>query len=236
MELTQVKSCGILCLRRFYMTLKGFLGAVFLGISIALIGLAVHDVVKALIPTDIYDGQKIVADLELVEHAGLYFDPTWKFWTDGDNKLTFSELEQLVVRFGDMTQKFPEPMQAVYDPAALYGWAAELLPMYEYEHLSQDTLVPEEILPEFMADGDYHNRVLGHTDCKTTVYLNLRALNRFSDWSNHESVLWTLTHELAHMQQGDLCSLPTKEVEMTAQVMAAEVLSALANQGSEPAF
>jgi len=161
-------------------------------------------------------------------------------WGDiftSDRQITFDMAYEIAEGFGEIRQSLPDPMVVVSE-ADLYAWAMEILPYFDLEEISIVT-VPQEL--SFFFDpfqGDRAVSVLGVSDCATYVQLNVRTANPASVWFARKDGVFTLAHELAHMQQGvPVCRGDRAElVEPTAQLMALEVMSAMANQGNYTAF
>jgi hypothetical protein len=115
----------------------------------------------------------------------------------------------------------------------LQSWTNEILPWF-----AEERIVTRERAPTRVTYGDFSgkgaNHVLGSTDCeRAQVSINRRYVNSVSSMYRSLDLVWTLTHELAHVQQNSLCrSAPQADVETSAQLMAFEVDAALALNGN----
>lgn len=191
------------------------------------------------------------ADLTLGVTAGLtarrvrryvdHYDPFLKI--EGDNNpetIGFDEAAQLAIRFDHAFDRLPSYEPLISDETMLL-WALELLPMYPYEGAADEVLIPDEIKLQPFFYKEYferHEGALGVSDCESYALANLRLENPYSSWYRDSSFQFTTAHELAHvLQRAEFCGTEddpiTEEerdlVETTAQVVALEVMSALAN-------
>lgn len=165
-------------------------------------------------------------------------DPHFKIEYDREEGITFEQASALAIRFDKMSDKFGEDPKIEASPEELYKLAHEILPQFQKEGATNKTRIPKNL--DFVAfqDGEAHNHVGGRSDCQSYAILNARYIN---DWSRtHDSPHWvsTTVHELAHMQQGDVCNNygdaeERVNIENTAQIVTWEVMAAQVNDGNK---
>lgn len=122
------------------------------------------------------------------------------------------------------------------NPSSLSAWNAEI-PVWYAETGIID--VPEQANAHFSwLNPDEANHVLGYTYCVDgDITINARYANPVSPWYGDPGMVFTLAHELAHIQQGMGCALySSARVETGAQLAAFEVMAAMANSGSKVAL
>lgn len=172
------------------------------------------------------------------------YNPYWK--VEGDNHpetIGFDEAAQLALRFDRAFDRLP-PYKPLVSDEAMVLWAWELLAMYPIEGVSDEVIIPDEIGLRLFYYKEYyekHEGALGVSDCKSYAFLNLRQGNPYSGLYRNSSFDFTVAHEFAHIfQTEEFCGTrndPITEeerdlVETTAQIVALEVMSALANGGN----
>jgi hypothetical protein len=167
--------------------------------------------------------------------------PVWKVALNDDGELSFDEAYALAERFGNLAYSLPAytPMKRTTD---LFNWAIEVMPQFQYEGIIDgEANLPSEVDFKGFLDGGMHNHVLGVSDCENFAYINYRVRNPVSYWYGMRSALFTLVHEIAHVQQGTevACNPDAGRahlVEPAAELMAMEVMSGLANSGNDLAL
>lgn len=173
--------------------------------------------------------------LFLTEHQ---FDPVFKIYVDFDDDLDFNEARALALRMDALANQIED---SGWEPAIseelMNQWALELLPMYSYEGATNRTNIPEVLLPLPWIEGENHNHIGGKSDCITMAVINYRYFNPVSHWYSDERWPIVLAHELAHVQQRSaVCeNYSSEQIENTAQMVAWEVMAALANGGNRDA-
>ncbi len=173
-----------------------------------------------------------------------HHDAFWRIEEDTDNEhISYDEAAQLAVRFNNAFNRLP-PYHPLVTKDMLSLWAMELIPFYPYEGAVDKAVVPKIIdLFWFSQEPDAHTHVLGRSDCDTFILLNVRLSDPFSTWSDSSvEFLFTEAHELAHTTQGTtICSIANNDplvdekihqIEWTAQIVAFENVSALADDGN----
>lgn len=117
----------------------------------------------------------------------------------------------------------------------MQNWINEITPMFMYEGLVTETAVDFDGFFISYPGGYRHVHVGGESDCDTYILLNNRFFNPVSDWYQNNTWPITAAHELAHIQQGPACDRDYNSqnlLENSAQIMAWEVMAALANRGN----
>jgi hypothetical protein len=116
---------------------------------------------------------------------------------------------------------------------SLTRWTREIVPWFAAEGI-----VGIERAPARVGYVDFHGRqanvILGTTDCRgAVVSISRRYANPVSSMYRSVDLVFTLAHELAHVQQNALCErAPSADVEASAQLMALEVTAAMALDGN----
>lgn len=169
--------------------------------------------------------------------ARITVDPVFKVDFEGQDELTFETAAGLAERFDKALDRLPTPD---FDNTlrGLKEYANEIIPQFEYEGIIYRSKWPEIIgFKLFDNNGINANHVLGVSNCSNEAYVNARMGMYTSVWRKTEE-LFTLIHELAHVQQGEkLCEeKDTMLVENSAQIGAMEVAAGLANQGNPQYF
>jgi hypothetical protein len=115
----------------------------------------------------------------------------------------------------------------------LAHWTREILPWFAAEGIVRVERAAERVrYADFT--GSEAILVLGAADCRAgEVSISRRYVNPVSSAYRSVDMVLTLAHELAHVQQGPLCErAPTALVETSAQLMALEVMAAMALDGN----
>lgn len=159
-------------------------------------------------------------------------DPIFKIEFDDKERVSFDEAAALAIRFDRALDRLPIP-EFANTQQELTEFALELVPQFEYEGVVSKATFPEEVEFTYFPDAGSANHVLGRSDCSTFAHLNLRMAFETSTWGDTE-VLYTIAHELAHVQQGTAVCLSVADwlVENSAQIASMEVMCGLANQGN----
>ena len=166
-------------------------------------------------------------------------DPVFRVELDSDNtEVSFEEASQLAHRFDRLADQIDR--NGGYDPLLtrddLALWAVEVIPMFEYEGAVDRAVYPSDVGFVIFEDGRRHTQVLGISDCDEYAYLNFRVINPHSSWYRIDDAIPAIVHELAHVQQGNVCDTAGVElIENSAQVVTWEILAALANSGNKEA-
>jgi hypothetical protein len=115
----------------------------------------------------------------------------------------------------------------------LTRWTREILPWFSAQGIVRAER-PLALVRYTTFSGPQGNLVLGEADCAgARVFMTNRYVNPVSSRYGSVDMLFTLTHELAHVQQNALCTrAPGGIVESSAQLMALEVLAAMALDGN----
>lgn len=116
---------------------------------------------------------------------------------------------------------------------SLRPWTDEILPWFLEEGIVKVVRPPARV--DYVKFGArWANHVLGSADCaRGFVSINHRYANPVSSWYRSVDLVLTLTHELAHVQQKNVCErAPDDNVEASAQLMSFEVDAALALSGN----
>lgn len=167
-------------------------------------------------------------------------DPIMKIQIRGEEWLGFDEAADLAKRFDRMVDRIDASDWSAGKATDenMTDWAYEITPMFTYEGLVTEGNATFDFFTNPFFDGYNHNHIAGRSDCATYVLLNARYKNKFSGW--YQKNLWpvVLAHEIAHAQQGASCDREYNtqdNIENSAQIMAWEVMAAVANQGSKEA-
>lgn len=121
---------------------------------------------------------------------------------------------------------------------SLEGWVREMVPMYMAEGAAEKVIYPETVEFVDFDEADLHTRVLARHYCvERRIVVNGRMRNEWSSWFESQRYTATIAHELAHLQQKEnSCKLlDVRLIETTAEIVAMEVLAALANDGNREA-
>jgi hypothetical protein len=121
---------------------------------------------------------------------------------------------------------------APVDPS-LARWRREILPWFSEQRIVGHVRSPTRLgYVDF--DGPLATMLLGTTNCSAgVVAISGRYANPVSRLYRSVDLVFTLLHELAHVQQDTLCRrAPTGLVETSAQLMALEVAAAMALDGN----
>ena len=173
------------------------------------------------------------------EYNSMVVDPVMGILVDQDETLNFKEASDLALRFHTLVEKLEDENWQLYaTPTTIDLWALELLGMFPYEGAVIQTQVPQILEATPWIDGGSHNHVGGRSNCETYAVLNFRYVNPVSEWYKSKTWPITIAHELAHVQQGHrVCFNADRDlVENTAQIVAWEVMSSLANSGNQDAL
>ena len=116
---------------------------------------------------------------------------------------------------------------------SLTRWTREILPWFAAEGIVRLERAPARVgYSDFR--GAHGTLVLGTANCRSgVVSISGRYVNPVSRMFRSVDLVFTLAHELAHVQQNTLCErAPTTLVETSAQLMALEVTAAMALDGN----
>lgn len=116
---------------------------------------------------------------------------------------------------------------------SLTRWTREIVPWFAAEGIVRLERQPARVrYVDF--SGPQANLILGTADCRgAVVSISGRYANPVSSLYRSVDMVFTLAHELAHVQQNTLCErAPTDAVETSAQLMAFEVTAAMALDGN----
>jgi hypothetical protein len=116
---------------------------------------------------------------------------------------------------------------------SLSRWTREILPWFGEERIVRRVRRPVHVrYVDF--EGPLATMLLGTTTCSAgAVSISGRYANPVSRLYRSADLVFTLVHELAHVQQETLCRrAPTALVETSAQLMALEVAAAMALDGN----
>src|SRR3990167_8823830 len=202
-----------------HVTRRQFLGAVTSGIVLATAGSIAREASKEYEKSKEYDRT----------HD---FDRIFKTYFEKDNPaLTFDSACDISLRFDKLFDSFP-PYD--YHPTVedIQNWVVEIYPMFAYNGIAPRIEPPENVGVAIYRDPRRHNHILGQSNCTDSALLNYRMFNPVSAWYDNPSFLPTLTHELAHTLQGDLCDNGSI-IENSAQIATLEVLASLANRKND---
>ena len=146
---------------------------------------------------------------------------------------------ELALRLDGLLDQVEEPKVEITQ-ATIAAWTVEILPYFEYEGITSASVTPDSVKLTLFPSAMENFHVLGQAFCDVfgggPVDLNGRVANPTSAWYDKPFVLATLVHELGHIQGGGLCSGSSAELESTTQLVALEVLAAMANGGNELAL
>lgn len=149
-------------------------------------------------------------------------------------KFGWEVLRALALRLDKAIDSLPETT-IVLTPDNLVDWLHEIVPYFEENGAITSAHWPKEASTEFYADARGALHIGGQSNCTDWVKVNERFIRSTSAWYGRIGALAVLTHELAHMQQGKLCeTLPTEDIETTAQIMAIEVMASMTLSGNKP--
>lgn len=162
-------------------------------------------------------------------------DPHFNVEFDKEIGITFEQASELSLRFDKMYDKFGDEPEIDASPNELSKLAFEILPQFQYEGATNQIKVPSQLAFMAFLNGRAHNHVGGRSDCINYAVLNARYINDWSKMNNRPSWVSTAVHELAHMQQGELCANldDRPNLENTAQIVTWEIMAAQVNSGNE---
>ncbi len=153
-----------------------------------------------------------------------------------ESPYTFDEMLALSRRFYRIIDRHP-PFHPGTTAQDLAYWVAEIPQYFVYNRVSQQAHTPTiaAFATETKAMEFIHR--LGKSDCKQRVIANDRYTNPHSALFSSPSFPAAVTHELAHLLQGEeICGLysrvPKTLVENSAQIAALEIMASMACQGN----
>ncbi|HEY6019420.1 MAG TPA: hypothetical protein VIY48_05800 [Candidatus Paceibacterota bacterium] len=170
----------------------------------------------------------VIIGVELALIAWIVLAPPFSASTS--NKLSLNNPARLATQITVLLNKYARNVKA--DPAQLQAYANEIVPWFAEEGITTDPITATAQFEQQI--GTDANHVLGYTFCTDrTVKINIRYSEKIDPWYGDPDLVFTLAHELGHVQQADNCQLfPSELVETSAQMMAFEVTSAIANGGN----
>ena len=154
---------------------------------------------------------------------------------DGDRAASVGEALAFARRLTPLINELPVG-KGIQTQQDAYDWTLEMVPYLTYEGVSLAGQLPADI-KFFWTSGVRQLHVLGTAYCDSNgpvenVYLNLGYANPASSLYGGEDSLWTLLHELIHMQGGTFCSGASEDLEANTQIATAEVAAAMVNRGN----
>ncbi len=171
-----------------------------------------------------------------------YIDPVTKI-IERDYKPTLNkdELMQFAKRVSDVTGLMPETKSPA-NQEELNNLVTDMIPFFEDEGIIDKVVKPKVIFEDYFevyTDAIYHIYLLGRrTDLcfsgEPEVSLNKRFINPQSSWYRKGGMIYTLAHELAHVEK--VCSNDLRdedEVESSAEIVAMEILSSMITEGNK---
>lgn len=169
-------------------------------------------------------------------------NPTYGVPIANEIHITIAEEQAFVARLQRQIERLPvvHPITSQND---LYTWAIELLPFYSYEGLVDYGIsrLPSDItFVVYPGDSAFH--LLGQAACNADgkdegpISINSRYSNPVSPMYGRDDALWTLTHELQHMQGGTFCKGDSPTLETNTQLGSTEVMAAMVNYGNTVAL
>ena len=164
-------------------------------------------------------------------------DPTYGVAMDSNPSISIWEQEAFILRLQKQINQLPEE-NLIKTADDLINWTNEILPFYAYEHLVDydEARGPSDVYFKWNA-GDRNFHVLGSAQCHAdgkdqgVVMINGRGANPVSNWYGREDTIFTLIHELQHMQGGTFCDGLSEDLESNTQLGAVEIASAMVNSG-----
>jgi hypothetical protein len=151
----------------------------------------------------------------------------------------FTPSTAVAADFGDPAQvaleadRIVDRMSIAPMDTSLSRWTREILPWFAEERIVGRVRPPAHVrYVDF--GGPVATMLLGTTTCSAgIVSISGRYANPVSRLYRSVDLVFTLIHELAHVQQNTLCRrAPTALVETSAQIMALEVAAAMALDGN----
>ena len=168
-----------------------------------------------------------------------FYDRAFKGWYDYDRQFDYNEVMTFSQRLNGLVNQIEAEGDDWYPRASsdyAYAFIAELAAQFSYEGAANMVNYPTMNFAAAPSAGR-HNHIGGTSDCENSFRLNLRYANPISAWHENPGWISTLSHELAHNHQGQVCyDMPRELVETTAELMNWEVLAGLANQGNRIAL
>ena len=163
-------------------------------------------------------------------------DPTFKIDLDKKEGFGFEEAIEFATRIDNCLDQIPS-IEPDATSEGLYRYAAEIIPQFEYEGIVPQSYFPKEVKFAYFGDGMEANHILGRSDCQSFAVVNSRVANPVSSWYESDDLVFTLTHELAHVAQQEMCYTEDRSfIENSAQIAAMEVCSGLALSGNKEFF
>ena len=160
-----------------------------------------------------------------------YYDTAFRVELSGKEKLTFEDACAIAKRIDRCTDQLPD-VKVPIDDKELIKWVIEMIPNFEAEGAVDIPRYPENVAFVIYKTADRHIHTAGQSDCSKFAVLNARYVNSVTSDYGKDEYLFTLLHELAHVQQGNSCNEDRTLVEATAQIVALEVGASLINQGN----
>lgn len=168
------------------------------------------------------------------------FDPALGIKVDQEPTFSIGEKKRFIRRLDEAADRLP-PVEGISSQRDLDNWAREIRPYFAYEGIVGSTIAPKDIEYIDYPDARRNFHVLGQAACSEQgqsgiIKMNGRGNNPESSWYAREDSIWTLTHELAHMQGGPLCEPFNPKTESNTQIVTAEILAAMSNHGNQDAL
>jgi hypothetical protein len=162
-----------------------------------------------------------------------YYDPHFQIWVDYDDRLDYEEAKAFAKRLYKIGNGIERTNWApLSNDSAIRDWALEVTPMFEYENLVTETRGEYKPFKYNFINGFEHNHVAGRSNCLDFALVNARFDNRVSSWYRAQDWPTVLTHEIAHVQQGEgQCGFPEAEIRRVEELT--EIINNVKTEESE---
>ena len=159
-------------------------------------------------------------------------DPYLHVELDHNEEYSYEEREGVVLMLDSYYDKLPQTGVELDEENMLY-YMAEILPHFEKQGIVHSAVLPRTFDHKHWLDDKKHFGIRGRANCMTgDMQLNGRYENPKSPWHDSDRQLTTLVHELTHIQ--GVCGGGTSAfVESSTQVITAEIMAALVNEGNK---
>jgi hypothetical protein len=151
--------------------------------------------------------------------------------------LTFEKARDLAIRFDKLYDQLPD-LGIEINPETTSNWILEVTPFFVENKITTRATVPSKVLIANFDEASAALHTMGASDCKDTLVINARVENPLSSWYKMLDFWGLVVHELAHLQQGQICfdSGAVQPKEKSAQIAMIEVLSSMALDGNKIAL